>query len=352
MKCAGSMVLPKVYSAPGKAAVRGSVLHKFIETARTKSRQEALAEIDDDDLRNQAATIDLDSLPAGAESEVALAYNPETGEAKRLSLEEQRGYPNEEGWLYGTADLIGVAEDYVAVCDVKTGVAVVSAYDSWQLRFLATAAAVLAEKRKAKVALLYLNENGNWRQDWAEFTTKDLGAFAAELREMMARAKAAADDVAAGRIPPLATGPWCRYCRSLPLCPAQATLVRALVPTLTDVNSALVRMTPEQRGEAYLRFREAEELLKAIRSAFDLISDDGPIPLNNGMVLKKTMSSRSSASRDAAGYLLKRFGPETLVACSSVDLGSLSPQIKAELESAGLVDTKRFSVLRQVKSKG
>lgn len=351
INCAGSMALPQVYSAPGKAAVRGTVLHKFIETARTKSRQEALAEIEDDDLRNQAAAIDLDSLPVGAESEVALAYNPSAGEARRLALKGQRAYEQEDGWLYGTADLVGIAEDYVVVVDIKTGIPVVSAYESWQLRFLATAAAVLAEKRKAKVAMLYLNENGNWRSDWAEFTAKELGRFASQLSEMQQRGLEAAEVVAAGGVPPLATGPWCRWCKSMTMCPAQAGLVRALVPTLADVNDKLVSMTPAERGQAYLKLRQAEDLVKAIKAAFDNLAEVEPIPLGNGMVLRKTMSSRSSASKDAARFIMEKYGPATLAGCVDVDLKVLSAQIKADLENANLVETKRFPVMRQVKEK-
>ena len=351
MHCAGSMALPQVYSAPGKAAVRGSVLHKFIETARTRGRQEALAEIADDDLRNQAATIDLESLPVGAESEVALAYNPSTGHARRLTLPEQRGYPNEDGVLYGTADLVGVGSDFVFIADFKTGQPAVSARESWQLRFLATAAAVLAEKRTAKVAMLYLSDSGTWRQDPAEFSTADLGSFASEMREMMRRGEAAAEDVANGNTPPLSTGGWCRWCKSMSVCPAQAGLVRALVPTLADVNDKLVSMTPAERGQAYLKFKQAEDLVKTIKAAFDNLVEAEPIPLPGGMVLKKTFSSRSVAHRDAAKYLLSRLGPETLAACADIDIKSLSPQIKAELESANLIETKRFPVMRQVKSR-
>lgn len=351
INCAGSMALPQVYSAPGKAAVRGTVLHKFIETARTKSRQEALAEIGDDDLRNQAAAIDLDSLPVGAESEVALAYNPSTGGAKRLALKGQRAYEQEDGWLYGTADLVGIAEDFVFVADIKTGQPVVSARESWQLRFLATAAAVLAEKRRAKVLMLYLNENGNWRPDPAEFTAKELGGFAAELRAMQQRGESAAGVVASGGTPPLSTGWWCRYCKSMPVCPAQSGLVRALVPTLSDVNDRLVSMTPEERGAAYLKLRQAEDLVKTIKSAFDNLVEMEPIPLGNGMVLKRTLSSRSTASKGAAQYVLNKYNAETLAGCASVDLASLSPQVKADLEAAGLVDVRRFPVVRQVRQR-
>ena len=351
MNCAGSMALPQVYSAPGKAAVRGTVLHKFIETARTKSRQEALAEIEDDDLRNQAAAIDLDSLPVGAESEVALAYNPSSGCARRLTLAAQRSYPEEDGWIYGTADLVGIAEDFVFIADIKTGQPVVSARESWQLRFLATAAAVLAEKRKAKVLMLYLNENGNWRPDPAEFTAKELGGFAAELRAMQQRGESAAGVVASGGTPPLSTGWWCRYCKSMPVCPAQSGLVRALVPTLSDVNDRLVSMTPEERGAAYLKLRQAEDLVKTIKSAFDNLVEMEPIPLGNGMVLKKTMSSRSSAGKEAAKFILEKYGPATLAGCVDVDLKVLSAQIKADLENANLIETKRFPVMRQVKEK-
>ena len=349
--CAGSMALPQVYSAPGKAAVRGTVLHKFIETARAKSRQEALAEIEDDDLRNQAAAIDLDSLPVGAESEVALAYNPSTGEARRLALKGQRAYEQEDGWLYGTADLVGIAEDYIVVCDVKTGIPAVSAYESWQLRFLATAAAVLAEKRMAKVAMLYLNENGNWRSDWAEFTTKDLGRFAAQLREMQQRGLEAAEIVAAGGVPALATGPWCRYCKSMTMCPAQYGLIRALVPTLSDLSTRIAAMTPQEKGIAYLKYEQAKKLVEMVGESFGNVMDTEPIPLGNGMVMKKVWSSRSSVSKDAARYIATKYNVDTLLGCATVDIKTLSAQIKADLESAGLIESKRYQKPMKVKEK-
>lgn len=352
MRCAGSMVLPRVNSEGGRAAQRGTVLHKFVETARTIGRPAALAAIDDDGLRNQAAAIDLDALPVGAESEVALAYCPETGEAKRLELSGAREYPTDmPGFLFGTADLIGVAEDYVVVCDIKTGMAVVSAKESWQLRFLATAAAVLAEKKRARVAMLYLGDNGSWRADWAEFDTKELGQFANELRLMMGRGEAAANDVNDGRVPPLATGPHCRYCKSVTFCPAQAGLVRSLVPTLGDINSAIVNMTPEERGVAYLKYKQAEDIMKQIGSAFTVMAEADPIPLPGGMLLKRTMSSRSTASKDAAAFILERFNAQTLLGCVTVDLKGLSAQIRAALVENNLVESKTFPVLRQVRDK-
>ncbi len=351
MHCAGSMCLPRVQTEGGKAAQRGSTLHKYVEEARTIGKSAALANISDDDWRNQANAIDLDALPVGAESEIALAYCPETGHAVRLELKGAREYPDMPGYLMGTGDLVGVGEDYVAVLDIKTGQAVVSAEASWQLRFLALAAAVLSEKRKAKVALCYLRDDGSWRMDWAEFSAADLGGFANDLRLMMGRAEAAAEDVNAGRVPPLATGPWCRWCRSVQFCEAQVGLVRALVPTLGDINGTLASMTAEQRGVAYTKFKAAEELVKKIGSAFSLIAETEPIQLGGGLVVKRVMSSRSVAAPGAAKYIAENFNLETLLGASTVDLKGLSQQIRASLEANGLVTTTRFPQLRQVKEK-
>ena len=351
LRCSGSMVLPRVNSEGSKAATRGTVIHAYLDNARTKDRAYALAQIDDDELRQQAAAIDLDSLPVGAEGEVALSYQPSTGEAKRLELTGAREYPNEYGWIFGTADLVGTTSEYVFVLDYKTGAQTVSASESGQLKFLALAAAVLSERKKARVALFFLNENGTWRKDEAEFGTKELGAFANDLREMIARGEAAAVDVAEGRTPPLATGPWCRYCKSSVLCPAQTSLVRALVPTLADVGSRLVSMTPAERGIAYARYKEAEGLLKEIGSAFQTLAEAEPIPLENGMVLKRVYSSRSSASKEAAAFIAKTYNLETLLGLASVDLRGASQEIKVALESNGLITTTRFPVLRQVKDK-
>lgn len=351
LKCSGSMVLPRVNQEGSKAATRGTVIHRFIEEARTIGRPAALANIEDDELRQQAAVVDLESLPVGAESELAIAYSPGTGEARRLELKGAREYPDMPGFLMGTGDLLGVADEYVVALDFKTGLQTVSAKQSSQLKFLALAAAVLAEKKKARVALLFLNENGSWRRDEAEFDMKELGEFANELREMMGRAEAAANDVNEGRVPPLATGPHCRYCKSVTFCPAQAGLVRSLVPTLGDINSAIVNMTPEERGVAYLKYKQAEDLMKQIGSAFTVMAEADPIPLPGGMLLKRTMSSRSTASKDAAAFILERFNAQTLLGCVTVDLKVLSTQIRAALVENNLVESKTFPVLRQVKDR-
>lgn len=322
-----------------------------MQVAREKGREEALAEISDDELRNQAAAIDLDALPAGAESEVALAYNPVTGEAKRLELTGNRAYPTEPGWLYGTADLIGTDDDCVYVPDLKTGKAVVSAKDSWQLRFLAVAASRLTGKERARVGLLYLQSDGRWHQDWAEFDGFDLDDFASQLHGLYTKIELSYRDYLAGVMPDLSTGSHCRYCKSMSVCPAQTTIVRAFIPTLADLVGKLESMTPEQRGEAYEKYKVAEGLMEMADKAFRAMAQSEAIPLPDGKILKEVSSTRYKASPDAGKFILNAYNPETLIACSEVKLSGLDAGIRAGLEQAGLIETVPFKQLRAVRPK-
>lgn len=348
--CIGSTVFPRVKDTQTKQAERGTVLHRFVQIARERTREEALAEITDDDLRNQAAAIDLDALPLGAESEVALAYNPQTGEARRLDI-GQREYPEDDNWLYGTADLIGVAGSTVYVDDMKTGRAVVAARDGWQLRFLAVAAARYMGVDSARVGFFYLNNDGSWRHDTAEFDGFDLDTFADDLKNLHQRIHAAYADYLRGVMPDLATGSHCTYCKSAPVCPAQTQIVRSFIPSLGELVTKLEAMTPQQRGEAYENYKVAENLMKKADEAFRLLASQEPIPLSDGKVLKEVYSTRYKAADGAAKYIANAYNVETLAACSDVKLTGMDPGIKANLEQAGLIETVSFKQLRAVRPK-
>ena len=348
--CPGSAVLPKIKDSQSKSAERGTVLHRFVQVAREKSREEALAGIEDDDLRGQAAAIDLDALPVGAESEVALAYNPMTGEAQRLDI-GQREYPESADWFYGTADLVGVANDMVYVDDMKTGRVVVSAKDGWQLKFLAVAASRYMGVSAARVSFRYLNSDGGWRQDSAEFDGFDLDTFAADLKKLYLRIHEAYKAYLAGIMPDLATGQHCTYCKSLPVCPAQTSIVRAFIPSLGELVTRLESLTPEQRGQAYENYKVAEGIMEMAGKAFRLLAGQEPIPLSDGKVLKEVYSQRYKASKDAALFIANAYNVETLAACSTVSLAGMDAGIKANLEKAGLVEVVPFKQLRAVKPK-
>ena len=59
----------------------------------------------------------------GYRSEVPLALNVLTGEARELPPQEHRAYPTleGEGWIYGTEDTVAVEELQVIVEDFKSG---------------------------------------------------------------------------------------------------------------------------------------------------------------------------------------------------------------------------------------
>lgn len=56
------------------------------------------------------------------QAEACVAINWETGEAKTIKLAKERDYPYEDGWTYGTADLVCILKDgSLLVADWKTG---------------------------------------------------------------------------------------------------------------------------------------------------------------------------------------------------------------------------------------
>lgn len=342
--CIGSVTLPTVSEPAGDDAERGLALHKYVEVARRDGRDAALAMMAaDEETLAEAKAIDLAAIPDGAESEVAFGLDVETGEAVRYSLSSERAYPL-DGKLHGTADLVGRRGAEVVIIDLKTGRPTVSAADSWQLRFLALAAARWSGLSRARASLFVLDDKGGWRQDWAFWDEFDLAGFADELAALVARALS--DDE-----PRLATGSHCKHCPALLRCPAQTAIVRALVPSLTEITERLELLSPQEQGRAYTHMKLAEELMERAKDAFRLLAATGDIPLPDGRTLRTVESHRSSAAKGAAEYIAKTAGVDVLAAAASVKLGSLPDEVLASLESAGLVNTTTVVQVRPVGKK-
>lgn len=301
MACPGSEALPGVIEVESGHARRGTILHRFLEAARS-DREAALAAIDDDELRAQAAAIDLSVIPAGAESEVAVGWSPADGPI-RYSLGEHRQYPD-DGRYHCTLDLVGLQPGVAYVRDFKTGNAVVAAADSWQLRFGAFAAARLAGVGRANVGLLYLGHDGRWHEDQADLDEFDFDEVEEALRTLARRIEAQR----AGEPPQLATGPHCRYCPALTLCPAQASLVRAMVPTVASFDSRLQALTPEERGFAWEKVKEAKNLVERVEKALRVMAQAEPITLPDGRIVKEVASSRRILEPGATARLIAEVG--------------------------------------------
>lgn len=329
--CPRSLTLPHVYTAEeDEDAQAGTIIHKFLETART-DRRAALAAITDDSVRQRCAAIDLATIPAGAEAEVAVGWHPELG-ATRYDLGQRRRYPA-DGRYHATLDLIGLGDGYVWVADYKSGLRVMRAEDSWQLRFGAVAAARLAGVRFARVALLYLGFSGEWYVDTAEWDSYDLDEAEAQIAALPGRAT---DDRT-----PFVIGPHCRYCPALMACPAQTDHIRALAADPGSIETALEPLTPEQCGEVWSRLKAIEPKLEAMLEGLKTMARQTPIPLPDGRVLKEIPFNKRALKSGALSRLADLVGLDPVLAAATMTPAAVERQFGGEalnkLESAEMV---------------
>lgn len=291
LACVGSCVLPACRESSA-AADDGTTIHRFLERARV-DRAAALAEIADEDVRERCEAIDLSIIPAGAESEVAMAWSPVTGRAERLDVAGHRAYPR-DGRYCGTADLVGQVGGNVWIADWKTGHAP-DAATSWQLRTLALMAARIAGTPGAVVSMIQIDQGGGCHVDQHGLDFADIDETETALRRLAERI-----DAAQGTVPTLSPGVHCRYCPALRQCPAQVALVRAMATDL-DVSAQVEALTDAQCGEAWEKLtmhkRRLEVIEDALRTRAASLADG--IPLPSGQVLREVRWTQTVQSPEA-----------------------------------------------------
>ncbi len=314
--CPASCVLPASYTT-GADAETGTAIHEFVAAARAgaEAREAALAAIADDDVRDRCEAIDLSRIPAGAESEVALAWDDVSDCAVRLAVPRARAYPATDAW-YGTADLVGRLPDRrVWVADLKSGRAPRAA-DSMQLKMLALAAARLTGASEAVVAMVSIRHDGRLAWDQADLDAWQLEETAAALRDLRRRIADAAD----AHPPATRAGSHCRYCPAVPYCPAQTALVRHFATLdLETIDARIAEMTTDEAGQLYER---VEMVLAVAERAKSVLRDRAarePLPLPDGRVLGPVpWTSRTIDNAIALRVIRERFGDEALTAAAGV----------------------------------
>jgi len=297
--CPASAVLPQSPSRE-EQAVRGTVIHEFLERASTAGRDSALDGVPEQH-RAICELIDLEQWPVDPKcytAEVAFAYNFANDTAREIGRGLGRKYPPlKYTEIAGTADIVGLSNDSVLIADVKTGHQpyVAPARFNKQLRLLALSACRAYGRNTATVELLHLRYDGTPWRDRAELNAFDLEEFALELQDIAARVERAQADVAEGSTPLLVTGSHCRYCDAFTSCSAQTALVRAMA-SAPDRLDAEIRsaLTPQTAGLAYERLKVAEMCLDRVRKAIYAYAERQKIQLPNGMVLGPVETAKES----------------------------------------------------------
>jgi len=382
-RCPGSFALPH-YARQTPEATQGTMIHEYLALLINDGLAEPEC-IEGEEARAVCSGIDPAAVLnacgfSGAEdvsAEVAIAYDPDTGAARRLGAasegQHHRDYTRApEGWVCGTADVVAHAEDAggnrILVTDWKTGAYAVSPPESNpQLRFLALAAAKAHGARTAAAQIIYVDRYGGLAASApAEFGPEELGQIEAELRDTLdgvALARSRAEQVAPNSSPngfphalpdprDLRVGAHCRMCPAFSGCPAQAGAAQAL---LEDRD---VELTDQNVAEAWAKLQAVEAATKRVRASLMgyLAARDGEIDLENGKTLRLVESRREKIDPELAMPILRDqlgFGGQAdeAVSVSKTALkrlaGSSLPEVMAALEDAGAVEVSHSESLRE-----
>lgn len=371
-RCIGSAILPRVDEVTD-AASRGLAIHAFLARVAEVGREEALGDVSEE-FRPVCAAIDLDVLPTSALeviAELAMAYDPETGTARELGRNIGRRYPPVGPYEFvGTADVVTVSAADVLVADFKTGRGMITpATDNAQLRLLGLAASRLFERRRLRVAIIRITEEGTPYFDSADFDAVGLDIIEEELRDLGRRISHAKDLLEIGEPPPITVGNHCRRCPSLIYCPGQTTLVRRLASEPAGSgDEPFAALTPEQAATAWARLKVAEEVVRRGREALYAYARDYGIHLANGVVVGEVETQRRQLDGRAAFEVLDRLhGLDVARAAVEIEasqasieralrgvaeetgekLAKLKRRVMAELEQVGAVSVRTSRVVRE-----
>ncbi len=339
MECPASAVLP-AYSHHNDGASVGTLLHEWVEGYLNGAPPVPSPEIEQW-ARSPYLLAALDEiLEMGApNTEVKFAGNPMAGEAQALQTLGQRDYSEApQDWICGTADIVIRHPDSVTVIDLKTGYTdPPPANRNWQLKFLAWAASRAYGVTEASIGILRVWSGGDSAAllPLVKLHELDLDLIQdalANLQADLSEAEHAPDAY-------LSTGPQCRFCDSLPFCPAVKAEVSALGEEV-DLS------TDDGAAEAWRRLETVEAIAKRARQALERRAVFKPIPLGDGRVVAEVdKEGRESIDGAVAIPILRELGIQPPVSLSKTAIKKAAKKnydaVMARLAKAGAIKPGR-----------
>lgn len=312
--CPGSFALPHSEYV-GKWSTRGRVIHAFLADVPLLGRAAALAKVPKE-FKVDCEVIDLSVLPAcqpeAYASEVTLAYNVDTGEAREVgrNLTREQAYATARpGEMLGTMDVVGLTDDAVIVPDYKTGHHRYGpAKEIRQLRAYALLATRAYGKRRAVSGIISIREDGTSYYDKCELDEFDLACVEVEIHELVTLVRAEQARVAAGGTPKTVEGDHCARCPAISFCPSKMRLVRQFAAAPQELEDLVVGATEEQLGEAWQRADALEKVVERVKEAIRHRAEQRPIPLPSGKVIGPVPTEKLLLDQ-AAAALSEMFGP-------------------------------------------
>ena len=314
-ECSGSIALPNVLTT-SEAAERGTAVHRFAERmVLGVDRDEALTYVPEE-WRDTCARMDVSTvvgdLTLSRTPEVSYGVNVMNSTAMSLGRNLARAYPAPTlGDVWGTTDVEGQRawDQRWVIVDWKTGDAT-PLRENLQLQFAARAVALIRGVPEVEARIGFVRHSGRIDVERHVFDAFELAAFDEELGDLYARALTAfrASSTAMAKLPPLTPGAHCKYCPSLPACPAQVAIARAMLPDLEVISGQLATMTPEDCGAAYLKLRRMKALIEVVDKALKTMARAMPLPVDAESEVREISYGQRSFDRKGALHLLRELG--------------------------------------------
>lgn len=246
-------------------------------------------------------------VPAGARSEVKVAYDVVARTGRIIGEGDGRGYGSLGVYeIPGSIDVLGIDGDIVVVLDWKTGYRDVDpAERNWQLWGYGIAAANALGKSQVRLVIVYTKTG---RVDIAEIGALELADFAFQLAMLHEREAELRARKTRGELLDTKEGSWCRYCPSKHVCPSKNALLVQIAKV--GLASEIVRshgvtpeaiesfeqvvgeslallgdaaMTPDRARAAYHQFVRIEQIVADAKKRLDTyVDENGPIGLGDG----------------------------------------------------------------------
>lgn len=295
-------------------AAEGTVFHKFFQrvveaqgspplisgpgldlaAAREVALQEAPAE-----LRAALAMVQLDTLqldPKAIATEVAFAFDAITGKAREIGRGLERQYGELAATEYaGTIDRAALTSDgggYVG--DYKRfGYSTPRCSENRQMKFAALCVSRAWSAKYVDAEIVRIDDDGEPWSDTARFEAFDLDSFEQELVQLRHRMETDQAAWANGDVPEATLGDHCRYCPSLPYCPAKMSLARAVIGGESDeirklaaaAKEGKLLVGPDAAPRIWALVKQAKAVLEAVDGALRDLARAIPFVLEDGTVV-------------------------------------------------------------------
>lgn len=275
LACPASCALPTVREPSSERASRGTIAHAYLqEIADGAPRPDALARVPEEH-RAFCESIDTLQVPRHGESEVAMAYDVDAKQARRLELSTARAYNVLPTEIAGTADLVLWSGERPVVIDWKTGYSHDPNESRVQLEHYALCVASISWADEVECAVGVISDAG--AVEWSRWIVSAEGLANAARRaeqayERVTKARAA-------RHHDVALGTHCRYCPAWRACPAHRDAVehfaRGMIPEITADSIAI----------AYAASKAAEQSAESVRASIKrYVEEHGSVKTGNQLL--------------------------------------------------------------------